>query len=391
MNCILGEYIIMKKLGLKKVAVMAAAAFTVLGVATSASADTQSDLDAVKAKIAETEKKVSEGQVALSKLESQEAKTSQEIATLKKNIAARSEQLADQARAAQLNDAGSMLEFVANSDSVTEAVSRTVTVATVVRANNQTLADQKADKEKLAQKQTDLQAAAEKQKEQNKELAQARADLAVQKTDLEAKKASEDEAKAKAEAAKKAAEEAAKQVAAAKSTDDAEKAANQAEAAVASVSSSSNNANNNSNNQAASQTTNQASGQAASTSAAPAASSVNSSSVLAMADSLTKMNIPYVWGGSSLSGFDCSGLTQYVYGHFGKSLARTAAAQAAQTTRIPVSQAQPGDLLFWGEGGGVYHVAIYVGGGSYIHAPTFGQVVKYGSISGWAPSFAGRL
>jgi len=378
----------MKKMGLKKVVVMAATALTVLGVASSASADTQSDLDAVKAKIAETEKKVSEGQVALSKLEGQETKTAQEIATLKKNIDARTDQLADQARAAQLNDAGSMLEFVANSDSVTEAVSRTVTVATVVRANNQTLADQKADKEKLAQKQTELQAAAKKQEEQNKQLAQARADLAVQKTDLEAKKAKEDEeARAKAEAAKKAAEEAAKQVAAAKSTEEAEKAANQAEAAASSVSS-----NNNNNSQATNQNAGQATSKAATTTAAPAASNVNSSSVLAMADSLTRMNIPYVWGGASLSGMDCSGLVSYVYSHFGRSLPRTSEGQSAVLSHIPVSQAQPGDLLFWVEGGDAYHVAIYVGGGRYIHAPQPGQTVRYGTVNGYfMPAYAGRM
>ena len=382
----------MKKMGLKKVVVMAATALTVLGVASSASADTQSDLDAVKAKIAETEKKVSEGQVALSKLEGQETKTAQEIATLKKNIDARSDQLADQARAAQLNDAGSMLEFVANSDSVTEAVSRTVTVATVVRANNQTLADQKADKEKLAQKQTELQAAAKKQEEQNKQLAQARADLAVQKTDLEAKKVKEDEeARAKAEAAKKAAEEAAKQVAAAKSTEEAEKAANQAEAAASSVSSNNNN-NTQATSQNAGQTTNQATSSATTSASAPAASNVNSSSVLAMADSLTKMNIPYVWGGASLSGMDCSGLVSYVYSHFGRSLPRTSEGQSAVLSHIPVSQAQPGDLLFWVEGGDAYHVAIYVGGGRYIHAPQPGQTVRYGTVNGYfMPAYAGRM
>lgn len=383
---------LMKKTGFGRVTALAATVITVLGVAvTSVSADTQSDLDSVKTQISDTQTKISDGQKALEKLQSQESAASQQIATLKQNIEARSAQLAKQARSAQLNDASSMLEFVSNSDSITEAVSRTVTVATVVHANDQALADQKSDKEKLAQKQSELKKAAKEQKTKNEQLLNDRASLAVQQTTLEVKKAKEDsEAKAAAEAAQKAAEEAAKQVASASSTTEAENAVTAAESAASSVStSSSSNTSSTSSSTSSSSTSTSSATSTSSTSAS--SSSVDTSSVVNMAVSLTKLNIPYVYGGSSLSGMDCSGLTQYVYAKFGVSLARTAAGQAAQTTRISVSQAQAGDLLFWTEGGSVYHVAIYIGGGQYVHAPHTGTVVQTGSISSWAPAFAGRI
>lgn len=84
---------------------------------------------------------------------------------------------------------------------------------------------------------------------------------------------------------------------------------------------------------------------------------------------------PYVWGGSTPSGFDCSGLTQYVYAHFGKQIGRNTIAQESAGAHIPVSQAQVGDLLFWGTPGSTYHVAIYLGGNSFVAAPEPGQSV----------------
>lgn len=115
----------------------------------------------------------------------------------------------------------------------------------------------------------------------------------------------------------------------------------------------------------------------------------NSSSVVANAIQLAHENIPYVWGGESLSGFDCSGLVQYLERLNGVSVGRTTVAQEANCTTKPVSQAQPGDLLFWGAQGSSYHVAVYIGNGQYVHAPAPGQNVTIGSIASFAPSFAG--
>ncbi|MCL4474455.1 MAG: NlpC/P60 family protein [Actinobacteria bacterium] len=94
------------------------------------------------------------------------------------------------------------------------------------------------------------------------------------------------------------------------------------------------------------------------------------------------LGVPYVWGGASPSGFDCSGLVMYVYAQVGISLPHGATAQYAAGTPISYDELQPGDLVFFGSGGGyMSHVGIYIGGGSMIHAPFEGTVVQIGSVS----------
>lgn len=123
----------------------------------------------------------------------------------------------------------------------------------------------------------------------------------------------------------------------------------------------------------------------------PTAGSTQGQKAVNLALQLTHMNIPYVWGGETTSGMDCSGLVKYVYAQLGYSLPHNTVAQEAYINYKPVSQAQPGDLLFWGGQGSSYHVAIYIGDGKFVAAPTFGQNVSVGYISEFAPSFAGSL
>jgi cell wall-associated NlpC family hydrolase len=102
------------------------------------------------------------------------------------------------------------------------------------------------------------------------------------------------------------------------------------------------------------------------------------SSVVAFAESFVGKS-PYVWGGASPSGFDCSGFTMYCWGAFGVSLPHNAAAQQSMC-RPSTGDPQPGDLVFFGSP--AYHVGIYIGGGSMVNAPHTGCMVSYGSVSG---------
>ncbi len=95
------------------------------------------------------------------------------------------------------------------------------------------------------------------------------------------------------------------------------------------------------------------------------------------------LGVPYVWGGESPNGFDCSGLVMFVYAQVGVSLPHNAAAQYSYGVPVDRSDLQPGDLVFFD---GLGHVGLYIGGGQFIHAPHTGDVVKISSLIGWYDS-----
>ena len=120
-------------------------------------------------------------------------------------------------------------------------------------------------------------------------------------------------------------------------------------------------------------------------------SSVSGSNVVQVAENYYGSR--YVSGGSSPSGFDCSGFTQYVYGKCGKTISRTSYTQANEGTAVSKSELQPGDLLLFHYYGSssIGHVGIYVGDGKFIHAANSNRGVVYDSITSgyYADNYAG--
>lgn len=101
---------------------------------------------------------------------------------------------------------------------------------------------------------------------------------------------------------------------------------------------------------------------------------------------------PYVWGGTSLTdGADCSGFVLSVYAHFGYSLPHSSASQANCGTEVSISDLQPGDLLFYSNGGTIGHVAIYIGNGQVVHASSAKTGIKTSAYNYRTPAKAVRI
>ena len=99
-----------------------------------------------------------------------------------------------------------------------------------------------------------------------------------------------------------------------------------------------------------------------------------------------QLGVPYLWGGESRSGFDCSGLVRYVYRRIGISLPHYTVSQFLHGRRVPRGRLKPGDLVFFS---GLAHVGLYIGHGLLVHAPHTGSRVRVARLASFGGSWSG--
>ena len=335
--------------------------------------------------IKNAEEKISASQAKIASYNQQIVKAQVEVGKRKDNL---KEQLISLQKQVGNSVAGNIyFDFVLNSNSLTDLVGRSLTVNKLSQASAEALQAVKDSQAKVKTLQTEQEAKQETLVATKSQLESDKAKIESLKSDAE-KSASDLQQTLEAnkdKLAQLAASEDAAKAAAATAAVAATPSASSTSTASSSAASSSVNTSTNTSTTSASSS--------ASASQAPASnnSSVSVSGGSIASNAAKYIGVPYVYGGTSPSGFDCSGLIYYAAKEAGISLPRTSQAQSTLGSYVSVSDLKAGDLVFWGGVGSAYHVGIYIGGGQYLHAPAPGQNVTIQSMAYFAPSFGRRL
>lgn len=346
-------------------------------------ATAESQLSTITATIADNEKKA-ESLVA----DMQETQTSmkvleEQITNLKSAIEKREAKLEEQARSVQVDgDSRNFVDFLLNAESISDVLGRVGVVSQIVSANQSLVEAQAADQDAVVAKQNETEEKVEEQTLLAAKLEASKTDLEQQKLEKEAvvasiaaEKSVVENEKEKFLAVKAAAEKGAEELALVKTT-----ATSNSSASVETVST---------------KTT-----VASEVTAKPAATekAVETKKATTSNGSWTTIKnaaygvtgTPYLYGGTSTSGFDCSGFTMYAFSAAGINLPRTAGAQYAASTKVSQSEAQPGDLVFFNQTGSIDHVGIYLGNNQFIGSQSSsGVAVTTISQAYWAQYLVG--
>lgn len=359
-------------------------------------ASAEAKLATVRANINAIQEEAAKLQEQRKTLNSEVKTLDKEISSLKTRIEKRNNTIKEQARAIQENGAkAGYLNIILSADSISDAISKTMAASKLINANNDLMKQQEKDKNAVEKKKAanekkiaelnknagELDRKAGEMQKQELEATILVNQIAAQKETEKSKKAEYVKKQKEAEEQKAAQARLEKEIAAKKAAE--QQTANTAAATNTATSDSSNSGASNS-----SSTTDNSSNNNGGTNNTPV-TPTNGSGIVN--DALKFLGVPYVWGGTTPAGFDCSGLVQYVFAMNGIQLKRVTTDQEWQGTMISIDQLQPGDLVFFGPRGATYHVGIYIGNGEYVHAPEPGDVVKITKIQYYTPDFGVRV
>lgn len=366
------------------IALVAALGFSTYVAPMTAFASTDEDIQTSTEKLVDLEKKEASAESQLATItatitdnennakslmaEMKETQTSlkeleTEVSDLTTAIEQREAKLQDQARSVQVDgDNQNYVDFVLNADSIADIIGRADVVSQIVSANQDLVKAQATDKEAVASKQKETEKKAEEQTLLAAKLEASKTDLEQQKLEKEAvvasiaaEKSIVTNEKEKFLAVKAAAEKGAEELALVKTTSSVKNTNSETVELVSSESKA---------NEASELTAKPVETKKAALTTA--ATSSNGSWATIKNAAYGVLGTPYLYGGTTTSGFDCSGFTSYAFAAAGINLPRTAGAQYAASTKISQSEAQPGDLVFFNQTGSIDHVAIYLGNNQFI-------------------------